>query len=1022
VGGSLATQDVEHRFAHAEQVAAEEIARLRRLLEASSTLLGSLSVEKVLPEVLDLARRTLAADAYALWQLDEDNKRWEIAIHSGLSEDYVAHAPGTIKSDSDVSYDAPIVAEDIAEAEWLTPEHRRAHAAAGTQSMLAVALRHDERVFGTLAFYYGEPHQFTEAEKSAAWTLGNLAAVAIRTAELYEIQRRRADDRKFVADASEQLATSLDYEATLANVAALAVPGFADWCTIDMLDEGGAIKRLTVAHVDPAKVRWANELVEKYPPDPDAPYGVPNVIRTGRPELFTEIADELLVEAAADQPELLEILRELGLKSMICVPLSARDKAFGAITFVSAETGRRYDEADLATAQDLARSAATAVDNALLFREAEAARRHAQESLAVVDSVFAAAPVGLAFMDTNFRYARVNDALALINGLPADEHYGRTLREVLGDLADEIEPLHRQVIETGEPRLNLQVTGQTAAAPGQDRNWLVSYYPVRNLADETIGVGVVLMDVTEREQARAAAEAATERLGVLAEASQQLASTLDYETTLANLASLLVPRYADWYAVDVLDDSGGFRRLAVVHKDPAKAQWVETACEQYTADPDEPEGTGRVVRTGEAILYRTITDEFLSSSTRDPEHHQVLHQLGMESAMVVPLTAGGRTYGALMLVSADPDRLFDEEDLDFAKHLGRRAAVAVDNARLYRAAEERARASLVVSHVADGVLLIDRLGVIRLWNPAAERITGLAAKETLGRRADEVFGSKEATAPLPPGQTTRPTTYQVDVNGRELWLSITGVGFEEGSVYAFRDLTAERGIEKLKSDFVSTISHELRTPLAAIYGAALTLRREDVPLGEPQRAGLLEVIASESDRLARIVNDILWASRLESGGMHTTIEQCDGVAIARSVIEAARHYVPPSIELAITAPEDAPPIQADEDKARQVLTNLVDNAVKYSPDGGRVELEIAVAGPRLRFVVRDQGLGIPPAEHRRIFEKFYRLDPDLTRGVGGTGLGLYISRELLERMGGRIWVESSGRGGSTFVAELPIAY
>jgi PAS domain S-box-containing protein len=375
-----------------------------------------------------------------------------------------------------------------------------------------------------------------------------------------------------------------------------------------------------------------------------------------------------------------------------------------------------------------------------------------------------------------------------------------------------------------------------------------------------------------------------------------------------------------------------------------------------------------------------------------------------------------------MLVSADPERLFDDGDLDFARHLGRRAAVAVDNARLYRSAEERARASLVVEHVADGVLLVDRVGVIRLWNPAAEQITGLEAKDTLGRRADDVFAPQEAIAPLPQGEATRPTTHQVDVNGRELWLSITGVGFEDGSVFAFRDLTAERGVEKLKSDFVSTVSHELRTPLAAIYGAALTLRRDDVPLLEPQRAGLLEVIASESDRLARIVNDILWASRLESGGMHTTIERCDGVEIARSVVDAARHYVPPSIELAVTAPADAPPIAADADKARQVLTNLVDNAVKYSPDGGRVEVDVAVAGPRLRFTVRDQGLGIPPAEHRRIFEKFYRLDPDLTRGVGGTGLGLYISRELLERMGGRIWVESSGRGGSTFVAELPIAY
>jgi PAS domain S-box-containing protein len=706
----------------------------------------------------------------------------------------------------------------------------------------------------------------------------------------------------------------------------------------------------------------------------------------------------------------------------MCVPLVARDRVLGAITFIAAESGRRYDENDLVTAQDLARRAATAVDNALLFREAEAARREAQDSLAVVDAIFGAAPVGLAFMDTRFHYVRVNEALARINGLPVEEHVGRSLRDVLGEeLAHTIEPYHRHVIDTGEPILDLAVEGQTDAALGDTRNWLVSYYPVRDAADTILGVGVVITDVTDRERARAAAEAAGARLSVLAEASQQLAGSLDYESTLANLANLLVPRFADWYAVDVVDGTA-FRRIAVVHKDPSKRKWAEQSMRLFAPLPDELEGTARVARTGEAVLYRTISDELLAASTLSKEHHRVLRELGMESAMCVPLTAAGRTFGALMLVSSDPQRLFDEDDLDFAKHLGRRAAIAVDNARLYRQAERRARAALVVQHVADGVALVNNEGLIRLWNPAAEEITGVAADETLGRPAEDVFADWGSIAGLAESAEHRPVTRAVSVKGRELWLSITAVGFDDGSVYAFRDLTEERAVETLKSDFVSTISHELRTPLAAIYGAALTLQRDDVLLGEPQRTGLLEVIASESDRLARIVNDVLWVSRLESGGLRTVIEPCNGVELARGVVDAARQYIPPSIRLELAPPKKAvPQVAGDTDKIRQVLTNLVENAVKYSPDGGRVTVEVSAAGQWVRFVVRDEGLGVPPAEHRRIFEKFYRLDPDLTRGVGGTGLGLYISRELLERMGGRIWVESSGAGGSTFVAELPVA-
>jgi PAS domain S-box-containing protein len=873
---------------------AGEVDRLRTLVEASGELLGSLGVEDVLPRLLDLAQRTLAADAYSLWRYEATAQTWSVAASRGLSDAYVATATEAIRTNTtSVTLEQPVVAEDIEQADWLVGEHRRAHLEEGTRALLAVGLRQGTEILGTLAFYYRRPHRFTRTELDAAATLANLASAAVSTAELLEQRRRTAEERALIAEVSDVLNSSLDYASTLANVARLVVPRFADWCSVDIVSDENLIERLAVAHVDPDKARWADELAKRYPPDPDAPYGVPNVIRTKQPEVFTEIPDELLVEATRDAPELLGILRELGLKSTMCIPLVARDRVLGAITFVSAESGRLYDASDLIVAQDLARRAAIAVDNARLLR-------HSQSAL-------------------------------------------------------------------------------------QD------------------------------------AESAHERLAVLAEISQELASTLDYQETLSNLATLLVPRYADWYAVDVDDGHGGFRRLTVFHRDPAMTAWAEKSRTLYPPVAGEAEGTSRVVRTGEPVLYAEVSDELLRSSTLSDDHYETLKTLGMASAMVVPLTAGGQTFGALMLVSADSGRRYDQSDLDFAQHLGRRVAVAVDNARLYRATSERAHAAIVVEHVADGVMLVDREDVVSLWNPAAERITGLPADQVVGRATTETFPAWRSIATVAATGDTRAQTHPVEIGGRELWLSVSGVAFDEGTVYAFRDLTEEQAVERLKSDFVATVSHELRTPLAAIYGAALTLRRDDIQLGELQRDGLLEVVANESDRLARIVNDILWASRLESGTLETTIERCDAVELARGVIEAASHYAPPNIELSFDAPDEAPQAACDRDKVRQVLTNLVDNAVKYSPDGGTVAMRIDVVDDRLRFSVSDEGLGVPEAEQERIFQKFYRLDPNLTRGVGGTGLGLYISRELVERMAGRIWVESRGGAGSTFFTELPLA-
>jgi len=228
-----------------------------------------------------------------------------------------------------------------------------------------------------------------------------------------------------------------------------------------------------------------------------------------------------------------------------------------------------------------------------------------------------------------------------------------------------------------------------------------------------------------------------------------------------------------------------------------------------------------------------------------------------------------------------------------------------------------------------------------------------------------------------------------------------------------------REVDRLKDEFVAVASHELRTPLAAVYGAAITLRQHD--LDPKTRDSMLDVIFHESDRLARIVNDVLWASQLESGRLAATIEACQAAQLAEEVVADARPRLPDGCSLELTASSQLPPVAADPEKLRRVLVNLVDNAVKYSPDGGRIEVELESADGYVRFAVRDEGLGIPEAEQERIFDKFHRLDPYLQRGVGGTGLGLYICRELVHQMEGRIWVASRAGEGSTFSFELPVA-
>ena len=854
---------------------------------------AQLAVQKQLARLLRRIKEALGVDTVTVLLLDDTRENLVARAAKGLEEEVergVTIPLGKGFAGRIVAEGRPIIIDDIDHADIFNPLLREK----GIRSLMGVPLALEGLLLGVLHVGSLEPRVFTEEDVRWLELIAERVALPLAQSQLFELEQQARTvldagrrQLEFLADASAVLSSSLDYEGTLATVAELAVPRLADWCVIDLLEEGGTVQRVAVACADETKHPLAEELRRSYPAHPDREEGTSKVLRTGQSELAA-VTEEWLDAIAPDERQR-EILAGLGLRSNILVPLVARGRTLGVLTLATAESGRIYRHEDVRLAEQLASRAALAVDNARLYRE------------------------------------------------------------------------------------------------------------------EKISA---------------------ERLSFLAEASAVLSSSLDYPATLQSIAQLAVPAFADWCIVDVVE-AGQIQRVAVAASDEESQRLLEELQSRYSPTIDSPQPAAQALRAGKAVIFHEFTAETLAKTVQDEGHLDLLQRLGPRSALAVPLVARGHTVGAMTFAWASTGRLYEERDLPLAEELARRAALAVDNARLYREAEDRAQAALALERVGDGVFLLDDDGVVRLWNPAAEAITGLERDAVVGRAAHDVLpGWRDVAGRIPvaedPSAAGKTETVPLEIEDRELWLSVSGVALEGGTVYAFRDLTEERALERIRSDFVSTVSHELRTPLASVYGAAMTLARKDVELEDDQRRQLLGVVAAESERLARIVEDVLLASRLDSETVVFTIESCDPVAALEAAVETARTHLPPGLEIR-RATSSAPRAAADPEQLRQVLENLIDNAVKYSPAGGEIEVGVGQRGRWACFWVRDEGIGIPDGERERIFEKFYRLDADLLRGVRGTGLGLYISRELVQKMEGRIWVESEEDAGSTFFFELPLA-
>jgi len=759
--------------------------RLLAVVAASGSLLRSPQVDDVIPAVLQIARDLVSADGYAVWRLER--QAWRVRSFDGVSEAFANLAVTSNEgvAASPIRFTDPFIAEDVFSAPALR-ERLAVYAQEGVRSMMSMPLGPDGAANVALVLYYRAPHHFTDVEVETVRALGNMAAAALTTAELYDQQRRTREHAAFLAEASAALSDSLEFETTLHTVARLAVPRVADSCAIHLLDHDERIRLVAAVHVDPSKAAAMQTLAD--PETSSSSRAWVRTIREGTTSVLANIDAAAIQASLQSDPALMRAFDEVRFTSQISVPLRARGRTIGGITFTLGPGSRRYDAADVRAAEDLAQRAAIAVDNARLYRAAQ--------------------------------------------------------------------------------------QGEAAAARGQQR--------ARFLAD----VG------------------------------ETLASSLDYERTLKTVANLAVPGIADWCAVDIVDDHGELQRVAVADADPLKLPPADALQLQHPEPRDAVGGVWQVIRSGQATMIADIPEALMAAAAQDAEHLRHLRGTGLTSYICVPLLVRGRATGAIMFGSAESRRSYGDEDLRFAQEVASRAALAVENARAYKQANEANR---------------------------------------------------------------------------------------------------------LKDEFLGTLSHELRTPLNAILGYARMLRA-GVIADPAKQSRAIEILERNAQALTQIVEDVLDVSRIISGKLRLNLQEVDLAA----VIDDATATVLPAadardVRIHLELDRGTPAVAGDPERLQQVVWNLLNNAVKFTPPGGRIDVRLTHADGKSTIVVSDTGRGIPAAFLPHIFERFRQADSRFSREHGGLGLGLAIAREIVETHGGIIYAASGGEGrGASFSVALPV--
>jgi PAS domain S-box-containing protein len=538
------------------------------------------------------------------------------------------------------------------------------------------------------------------------------------------------------------------------------------------------------------------------------------------------------------------------------------------------------------------------------------AERRAAESTALLHAILTNTSDAIFVKDLEGRYLTINAVGAAALHRTPDEVIGHVDADLLdGTASDELREVEAEVLRTGRT-----IQHEDMVLVDGVRRWFLSSRGIWRDAEGVIGgiVGIAtnISERRRREQANS----------LLAEAGRVLAESLDYRTTLNTVAHLAVPALADWCSVLVRASDGTLETLAVAHADREREQSAREMVARYPNAPETPTGASRVVSSGSSEVYPDISDEMLATVARDATHLAMLRELGMRSAMIVPMRVHGRTLGAISLIAAESGRRFTERDLPIAEELARRSALAIENAELFEAAA------------------------------AANRV---------------------------------------------------------------------------KSEFLASISHELRTPLNAILGYTQLLSDGITgPVNEAQQHQLKRVRASATHLLG-LIDQVLSFSRLEADREQVTladVEVAEALDEALTIVRPLAAARDLTLELLPVPTVNGAALRMTTDalKLRQILVNLLNNAVKFT-DRGSITLATRLENDDVVFTVRDPGIGIPASHLERVFEPFWQVEQAASRRVGGTGLGLSVTRRLAHLLGGIVSVQSVVGEGSAFEVRLPLA-